>query len=262
MSYDAYPIYGVQKLRNLNLAMIDNADGPDVPLRSDRGASISSAANIEVAFTDLDRKLCGLIKSYPVVVGCMAWLTNEGILKALATRDSVSVVVNKEDFLRPDRGNWSQQGIKALYKDIPGFDRCEIGRNYSCCGDPTGDAVRCAGIFADRSEVPPRMHHKFLVFCDLKNMKYDSSIGEWVVLDGPYVPDASRENYRKAIPRAVWTGSFNATFNATQSLENAVIITDDNIAQAYFDEWCDIIGISEPLDWRSKYVAPEWRYGT
>jgi hypothetical protein len=112
------------------------------------------------------------------------------------------------------------------------------------------------------------MHHKFMVFCQFQTFECvqtdpsDPYSYQSVPTDKPYVDDRTDRMSRQAVPATVWTGSFNATVNGTQSLENAVIIADGAIAQAYFDEWCDMIGISEPLDWEHQYVAPEWRFGT
>lgn len=52
------------------------------------------------------------------------------------------------------------------------------------------------------------------------------------------------------------------TWNATASLENAVVITAPQIVNAYLDEWRQILAISEPLDWESQWCAPQWRIGT
>ncbi len=87
------------------------------------------------------------------------------------------------------------------------------------------------------------MHHKFLVFCEWRE------------------PDYSMAS-RILNPIAVWTGSFNATFNATRSLENAVVIRDPEIAKMYFQEWASVIGISESLQWNYEYVCPELRIGS
>jgi hypothetical protein len=59
-------------------------------------------------------------------------------------------------------------------------------------------------------------------------------------------------------PYAVWTGSFKLTFNAVNSLENAVLLTDPDIAKAYYREWQEVAFISEPLDWEQDWVQPEW----
>jgi phosphatidylserine/phosphatidylglycerophosphate/cardiolipin synthase-like enzyme len=61
---------------------------------------------------------------------------------------------------------------------------------------------------------------------------------------------------------AVWTGSFNLTFNAQQSLENAVLLREPALVEAYFHEFGQIMAISEQLDWESDWVEPEHRIGT
>ena len=120
-------------------------------------------------------------------------------------------------------------------------------RTLSVAGDPTLAPIRCVGNH-NRDRVPafPRMHNKFLVFCKIE-------ISEEKLYDPePYPIVASR----------VWTGSFNLTDTATRSFENAVLISSDVIARAYFDEWAQILAISEPLDWTSDWIEPEWRVGT
>ena len=86
----------------------------------------------------------------------------------------------------------------------------------------------------------PRMHNKFLAFCDA-NLTGDEM---------------------RLVPRAVWTGSFNMTRNATRSFENAVVLTDPDIVAAYYREWEQILSLSEPLDWTSHWCEPEWRIGS
>ena len=63
-------------------------------------------------------------------------------------------------------------------------------------------------------------------------------------------------------PYAVWTGSFNFTKNAGMSLENAVYITVPNIVKAYLKEFEQIAALSEPLDWDSEWMSPEWWIGS
>ena len=62
----------------------------------------SSGGEIECYFRDLETHLNKKIKQYPVIVGCVAWLSNELLLKTLATRKAVSIIIQKEDFIRPD----------------------------------------------------------------------------------------------------------------------------------------------------------------
>jgi hypothetical protein len=201
---------------------------------------------VEVLFRNLEDRLVRLIKCYPMVVGCAAWLTSEPILQALSTRSIVSILVQKEDFLRPDldNGPHSKEKLRAMYASLPTsqrlFHQAEVAR-LSYGGDPDLAAVRCVGICPKFKRVMPRMHHKFLVFCDI------------VTKDGCVV------HFRNC---TVWTGSFNLTKNATNSFENAVVIRDEEVANSYYGEWAQLLALSEPLNWETEYVEPEWRIGS
>lgn len=73
-------------------------------------------------------------------------------------------------------------------------------------------------------------------------------------------------NMRRYIPVAVWTGSFNFTKTASFSFENVIMLHDKSgtnpVLNAYLKEHHQIYALSEPLDWTSKWVAPEFRIGT
>ena len=86
------------------------------------------------------------------------------------------------------------------------------------------------------------MHHKFLV-----RLEYN---------------DRAESASDYLLPVAVWTGSFNFSKNAGYSFENAVEIHDAVIATAYFEEFARVMSLSEPLEWESAWVYPEWRIGT
>jgi hypothetical protein len=187
-------------------------------------------------FKELTDRLIEHVIQADAIVGCVAWFTNERILSALSTLKGVSIIVQKEDFLRPD-GPSSKQQLRNFYAKLPSLYRSQFDGlvrelNYaSLCSDPMG-GVRCAGIRGGYS----RCHHKFVVFCAL-------------------VEGCLR-------PYGVWTGSFNFTNNAERSFENAVYIENHIISQAYFDEYSQIAALSEPLDWTHEYVEPEWRIGS
>lgn len=232
---------------DLNALHIPNHDGPAEPIDSEPAISSTATAY----FRDIETHLLHHIAEADAVVGCVAWLTSKAILDALAMKDPVSLVVQKEDFLRPDlgsRGKWAQQ-LRRRYDALRcSWDRLDFDLYLSTFGDPTLQPVRCVGNY-NREKHPafPRMHHKFVVFgkCVI-NAEYE---------EGWY------GRYRFA-PYAVWTGSFNFTENAIRSLENALFVTDANIVQAYYAEWERVVSLSEPLDWESDWVAPEWRIGT
>ncbi len=67
--------------------------------------------------------------------------------------------------------------------------------------------------------------------------------------------------YPIAEPYAVWTGSYNFSYTASLSLENALVTSRREIVDAYFKEWGQVVALSQPLNWRAPWVAPQWRVG-
>lgn len=210
------------------------------------------AGNVEVYFRDLESALVEKIQTHDVSLGCVAWLTSAPILKALSQVDA-QIVVQKEDFLRPDIGadpkSWGVW-LRRMYGQISlDYDRYifpYLGK-FSYCGDPEIEGVRCVGNHnRDKHPAFPRMHNKFMVFADKVEAAVDDYGGTHYTLE----------------PKAVWTGSFNFTKNAGRSLENAVVITEPAIVQAYYQEYQQIAAMSEPLNWKTYWSAPEWRLGS
>jgi hypothetical protein len=238
---------------------------------------------------NLDDRLIEHIQKATIAVGCVAWLTSEPILIALSKLEAVSIIVQKEDFLRPDitkesKRAWAKK-IRRLYQNLPSSGRDDwselpmpnyprvdwtelvknsdhtpadltpvdnldgdpklIGfgliSNLSTLGDPSMEAVRCVGNHnSTNAPAFAREHNKFLVFCNRVQHEGDM-----------YVQ-----------PYAAWFGSFNFTKNAGRSLESATYTTDPNYVHAFFQEWEQTVAISEPLDWKTPWSAPEWRIGT
>ena len=207
---------------------------------------------VEVVFRNLENRLIQLISQYKdgLIFGSVAWLTSKPILKALSECKNVQIIVQKEDFLRPDFGvknnsNWKKE-LQLLYGNLKfsllRYDCISPICNLSILGDPRVDAIRCVGNHnSDKESAFPRAHHKFLVFC---------------------IPDTDK----KYLPISLWTGSFNLTYNATQSFENVIILTDksggNEILNAYLEEHHQIFALSEPLNWEATWTTPEFRIGT
>lgn len=208
-------------------------------------------------FDDIEGQVCSFLCGARAVVGCVAWLTSTRILEALANSPEegtdlrfVSILVQKEDFLRPDtdedaRDSAWRSKLRGRYTAIePSLNRYSyagVTGRLSVCDDPTIEAIRCVGNHnSERKPAFPRMHHKFMVACGY-NMRKD---------------DIALEPY------AVWTGSYNFTENASRSLENAVEIYDPVIARAYFRHWEHALSLSEPLDWTNPWCEPQWRIGS
>lgn len=212
--------------------------------------SVKTNAGISVYFKEIEQKLLSHISEAEVAFGAVAWLTSDSILDALSNLSSTSIIIQKEDFLRPDIGvsnNWKKE-LRAKYSRL----KCDLTRyafpnilsSMSVASDPSIDPVRCVGNHnRDKKPAFPRMHNKFLVF-------------------GKVIQGQDQHSFQTIKPYAVWTGSFNFTKNATKSLENALYITEPTIVEAYFNEFAQIAALSEPLDWTSDWAEPEWRIGT
>lgn len=266
---------------NLNLNKLTiRTDGSDPQKLKDPSCAVESAA-VECIFKNLEQRLITEIYKHKYVFGCVAWLTHLDILSAFATREGVCVVVQKEDFLRPDGGGGPYKDqLRQAYKKLPSVfkftEGFELVDRLNVCADTNIDAVRCCGL-GGRDTNRPRCHHKFLVFCDYPQLVEDKVPGSWkssgdaspdwagiedADLRDTVWSDAACIQKTGLCPKKVWTGSFNFTKNAVQSFENAVIISDEMIARAYMREFEQIVALSEELDWASEYVAPEYRIGT
>lgn len=214
------------------------------------------SGNAEVFFKNLEHHLIKQIAAASYVVGCVAWFTLPTVWAALAKKKAVSILVQKEDWLRSDNDERGQPvgtrfDLMSKIAGLPKFNsrwfdfdnRLYFGDGWEKNGDEWTatdklmiEPVRCVGPYSkDKSANHPRMHHKFLVFCRREHKAEDQyDIPRWV-----------------AHPYAVWTGSFNVTSNATRSFENALLLRDEAIAEAYMKEWAQLMAFSEPLDWTS-----------
>lgn len=221
-----------------------------VPLSNNNIRSDSFSGSVEVVFRDLECRLVELIREHSDchVFGCVAWLTSPRILTALKKCRSVQIVVQKEDFLRPDSDNQNNytNKLRDMYQSLPTMEsrfdmKYGVDRLSTMCKWGV-EPVMCAGNYNEvKSPAFPRMHNKFITFC---RPTFDDSLYKGV---------------------AVWTGSFNFTNNATNSLENALILQaneGDQIIESYVKEHHQIYSISELLDWEHKWVCPEYRIGS
>lgn len=238
------------------LMVLDKFDQPVYSL-ADYGTSTPNGM-VTAYFKDLADRLVEHIGQADIVVGCVAWFTSAPILDALAKIKGVSIVVQKEDWLRPDSGastGWKSK-LREQYAKLPctvsRYDSALIGTPLhllSAGSNYTVEPVRCVGnANTARAPASPRSHHKFVVFCKEKTE---------LVVDGDM-----RGVDSVICPYSVWTGSFNFTRNAGLSFENAVVINEQAIVNAYFKEWAQITALSELLEWESEWSVPQWRVGT
>lgn len=132
---------------------------------------IDEKSNIEVFFKNIENNIINKIKKYKNVIGCVAWLTNENILKELAKKDNVIIIIQEEDFLRPDNNfdgnklNWKNKLYK-LYKNIEinkknNINLGSFGINYN--GHVGSGIMRLGMVNIDKMSAFPRMHNKFII---------------------------------------------------------------------------------------------------
>lgn len=225
---------------NLNLVLVPDEDGDLSPQRDFSVNNVT--ADVSIFFKDIEAELLLFIEKYDYIVGCVAWLSNDVILKALADKLGVCIIVQKEDFIRSDYGQRSERkkkGIFQLYSNLPCFDaEDDLFPEGSMKFAARLDAVLCVGMKnVDHKPSFPRCHHKFIVGCT-RASEYSGVL----------------------CPQEVWTGSFNFSRAATLSFENAVRIHDKECAAAYFQEFCQIASLAEPLDWADDKLNPYWRH--
>ncbi len=199
-----------------NLKLWDNDESRYESLKD--YSTVSGEGSIEVVFRDIEKRLIEEIRKADMVFGCVAWLTSEPILNALAEKKGAVIIIQKEDFLRPDFGTpeeWEKkwrQHLRQLYNQIRSIEGhlfpgtwLEPLWHYQ---GALAEAVRCVGNHnGDKQSAHPRAHHKFVVFA-----RYGEE---------PSVHEDIPSDHCWLAPEAVWTGSFNFTKNAGYSLENA-----------------------------------------
>mgnify|MGYP001228644655 CR=1 FL=1 len=253
----------MKMVKNLNELGIPHECRYEVPLED---YSFKSG-NMECYFKNLQSNLISKIKESDAVFGCIAWLTDFEILDAISETGYRLLIVQKEDFLRPDsnsNSDWYDQ-LREKYYNLTKpsskyskyindydtelarhhFDRlCEM--SYNNCDEMNG--VRCVGNHnSEKKPASPRMHNKFLVFAKVEHLGDDCGNGFYA---------------KNIIPYAVWTGSYNFTRNGGNSFENAFYVKDEIFAKQYFNEFQQISCLSEPLDWEKPWVYPEYRIGS
>jgi len=232
----------VKRIENLNDVKLPTGSGGFAQHDYTR---MNIDASVSVHFRNLSTALTAYIHEADAVVGCVAWMTSKRILDALSEKDC-AILVQKEDFLRPDdNGSDFVRRLQASYGKL----HCGLNR-YNDIGLLLGegtnvDPVRCVGNCDRENQASERMHHKFMVFCRYERQYVPSRFGNVNVL----------------VPYAVWTGSFNFTDSAARSFENALYVTGYETANQYIQEFRQLYALSEPLEWMSRWVKPQYMIG-
>lgn len=195
------------------------------------------SGNIEIVFRKIKERLIQEIDKSNLVFGAVAWLVDKDVLKALSFKQC-QIVLQKEDFLRPDLAEFLSDKDKKCLQDLYQDLSCNL--NTTQFQGKIVDLVRygifdlqpvtCFGYYNQRlRHCTPKMHNKFFIFATLD--KYTN----------------------KVEPQKVWTGSANITQMSMHSLENGVIIDDKDIANSYMKEYEQIYFISDKLNWNSNW---------
>src|SRR3954468_14419777 len=151
--------WGRPPVVDLTQLTIDNDCGPGA--KQEDPSTAKPAVDTEVVFRQHRDRLLTLLAEYPYVLGCVAWLTDMRILDALATREGVSILVQKEDFLRPNLDGAADFAVtlRRAYDRLPTLSRYGapgIAPSLSvCCNDSAGP-IRCVGNYnADKHPAWP-----------------------------------------------------------------------------------------------------------
>lgn len=249
--------------RSLTELKIQSRDGVFDTAAEDYSC-VDYSGSMNVVFRGHKKKLMGLIGSHSsegkFIFGAVAWLTEFDVLDALASAVTagafVQFVVQKEDFLRPELSMKASKWKSLLHSKYdklgcrPFDDLCVYHlyeTPYSIArggGRPNIDAIRCVGNHnSDNSPAFPRMHDKFVVF------------GSYSITD-----DSGSVSF---LAETVWMGSYNFSMSATQSFESVIILRNAELANtAFLKEFRLLLSLSEPLNWQSEWVCPQFRIGT
>ena len=167
--------------------------------------------------------------------------TSMGNLLEAMSKKPCQIVLQKEDFLRPDMevilSRSSKLKLREAYNNLS-FEYTSVSfsnKIFELSYDEIFDIepVRCFGLLTEKMKhCSPKMHNKFLIFCE-----FDT-------------------NTNKIKPKKVWSGSANLTEMSMYSLENAILIDNETIALQYLKEYEYIYYLSESLNWDSTWVSP------
>lgn len=187
---------------------------------------------VRPVFRNIEDAIIKQIRKSDIVVGCVAWLTNVQILKALSDIQGCQFVVQVEDWLRPDSDDYSLQRQRNLIERLAGIDNYTVPGYLNVCSHTELAPLRLAGVPKNTDRNQPRMHHKFALF-------------------------GNRSDGNCAYFHTVFTGSFNWTRNATNSLENGVFMRGTDVIDAYSREYFEILLTSRTIKeewWGESYA--------
>jgi hypothetical protein len=219
------------QLSDLNLLEPESCEGYGF-LRESPVQELTQAM-VRPVFRNIESELIEQIRKHDIIVGCVAWLTSVPILEALQGKE-VQFVVQQEDWLRPDSGEWSLSNQRRLYQNLSGISNSHAQASICSCVEI--QPIRLCGKPKTKDRSNPRMHHKFVLFKNYQTVD-------------PYYTSFD----------LLWTGSYNFTANATKSLENGLFVRSREVIDAYFMEWRQVLLSSFRIEDRWWGESYGWR---
>ena len=201
----------INEIENLNLLEPESCE--NYGRLKESSVKDLTKAMVRPVFRNIEQEIIEKIQQSTVIVGCIALLTSIPILEALQGK-SVQFIVQQEDWLRPDSNEWSLSRQRDLYGKLTGISNYVADASF--CASFEIQPIRLSGKPKNKNKSNARMHHKFILF---GNTKEDNAV-----------------EFDMA-----WTGSYNFTANATKSLENGMFIKSDEILNAYWIEWRQVL---------------------
>jgi len=185
-----------------------------------------ASENIKVNFFNNKEWFIKEIGKYDVVLGCVPWFTNRGIIKELTSKKGVCIVTDKNAM-----GQYIE-GRLPLFNNIPTlkFDVSKLPSNNSYFDgrELQGTNTSSIRVFGKpEKDFTPILHYKFFVMCDI-------------------------DENQDILVKSVITGSFNLSDNATNSREVLLKISDEQVVQCFYHEWAKAFMLSENINKYSK----------
>jgi len=190
----------------------------------------------------------GKAEAYPVVLGCVPWITSREVVDALLAIGNYCVVVDKSAYgPQLDRLSSEGEGVwQMLLRDLQDWGPSDEGGRhpvvhpYHMPGDRGLEPVRVVGWRQRGKEKVPLLHAKLAVCCAAYTWESDG--GGW-------------DDH--LLPMSVWMGSANWTTASQWHIEFGAWSHDEALAKDSLDFLTAVIKLSEPQGSVAGRPSPE-----
>lgn len=193
-----------------------------------------NCTDVDVNFFDNEELILNHIKKHDAVIGCVPWITNHKIIKALSELKYGTCIITDKNSMKGYIKRYLAKfnEIKTLDFEI---SRLPTNNSYFDNNEIKGNNTSSIRVFGKpKKGITPLLHYKFLILCDIDNEK-------------------------NIVLRSVIAGSFNLSSNATNSREMLLTITEPYIVKCFYYEWSKAFILSENVNNFSKVeIDPEF----